>query len=54
MSKALAVIHYATAMVVFKKWLTVGVISADELINIEIIIAEKYGLSARSIYRQNT
>jgi len=52
MSKALAVIHYAAAMAVFRKWVAAGIISEDELIHIETIIASKYGLSKRSIYRQ--
>lgn len=53
MNKALAVIHYTTALAVFKKWLEVGIIHEDELIKIEKAIAKKYGLSFRSIYRQN-
>jgi len=53
MGKALAIIHYTTALAVFKKWLAVGIINEDELIKIEKAIAEKYGLSFRSIYRQN-
>jgi len=53
MDKALAIIHYTAAMAVFKKWLAVGIIHEAELIKIEAAIAEKYGLSTRSIYRQN-
>jgi hypothetical protein len=53
MDKALAIIHYTAALAVFKKWLEVGIIHDDELIKIETAIAEKYGLSFRSIYRQN-
>ncbi len=53
MSKALAVINYTAAMAVFKRWLEDGIICEDELIKIETTIAEKYGLSERSIYRQN-
>jgi hypothetical protein len=53
MSKALAVIYYTATIAVFKKWLAAGIISEDELIKIETSIAEKYGLSKRSIYRQN-
>lgn len=52
MSKALAVIHYAAAMAVFRKWVAARIISEDELIHIETVIAPKYGLSERSIYRQ--
>lgn len=54
MSKASAVIHYTATMAVFKKWLVTGIICEDELIKIEEIIAEKYGLSICSIYRQKT
>jgi len=53
MSKALAVINYTATMAVFEKWLTAGIIREDELIKIEATIAQKYGLSERSIYRQN-
>lgn len=53
MTKELAVTNYTAAMAVFRKWLAAGVIGEDELIKIEIAIAEKYGLSLRSIYRQN-
>jgi hypothetical protein len=40
-------------MAVFKRWIAMGIIREDELIKIEATIAEKYGLSKRSIYRQN-
>jgi hypothetical protein len=53
-SKALAVIYYTATMVVLKRWLAAGIIREDELIKIEATIAQKYGLSERSIYRQNT
>ena len=43
MSSILAIIHYRTAMNIFKKWLTAGVIRTDEFDNIETIIANKYG-----------
>lgn len=54
MIKSLAIINYTVTMAVFKKWLATGIIGEDELVKIEAIIAEKYGLSVRSIYRQNT
>jgi len=53
-SKALAVIYYTATMAVFNRWLAAGIIREDELIKIEAAIAQKYGLSERSIYRQNT
>jgi hypothetical protein len=53
MSKALAVIYYTATMAVFKRWLAIGIIREDELIKIEATIAQKYGLSEHSIYRQN-
>ncbi len=53
MNKESAVISYAATMAVFKKWLAMGVIGEDEWIILEKTIAEKYGLSFRSIYRQN-
>ena len=52
-SKALAVIYYTATMAVFKRWLAAGIIREDELIKIEATIAQKYGLSEHSIYRQN-
>jgi hypothetical protein len=51
MCKRQAVIHYRTAMAVFKKWLAEGMISREELTKIDALIAQKYGLSIRSIYR---
>jgi hypothetical protein len=53
MSKEQAIIHYNTAMAVFRKWLTDGHITEEELIQIDTIVADKYGLSSFSIYRQN-
>jgi len=52
MSKEEAVLRYPTAMSVFKQWLADGVITDDDLVKIEAIIAEKYGLSSNSIYRE--
>jgi len=51
MSKALAIIHYKTAIRIFREWLAEGIISADELTRIDTAIAQKYGLSSYSIYR---
>jgi len=51
MSKELAIIHYRTAVSIFKSWVTKGIISEDELLTIDTMIAQKYGLSFDSIYR---
>ncbi|GAB6174520.1 hypothetical protein JCM15765_39980 [Paradesulfitobacterium aromaticivorans] len=51
MSKEQAIIHYRTAMTVFIKWLAEGIITKEELSRIDVLIAQKYGLSSRSIYR---
>ncbi|MHB1652328.1 MAG: SHOCT domain-containing protein [Desulfitobacteriaceae bacterium] len=51
MSKEQAIIHYRTAMTVFRKWLAEGIITEEELSKIDTIIAQKYGLSSCSIYR---
>ena len=51
MSKTEAVFNYTTSMSIFKQWQTTGLITADELSKIDTMIAEKYGLSLCSIYR---
>ena len=51
MSKEQAVLRYETAMVIFKSWVRDGLISKEELSQIDTIISEKYGLSLGSIYR---
>jgi len=51
MNKERGIIHYTTALTVFRKWLAEGIITEEELAKIETIIAEKYGLSSCSIYR---
>jgi hypothetical protein len=51
MSKEQAIIHYRTALSVFKKWLANGIITEEELTKIDTIIAQKYGLPSCSIYR---
>lgn len=53
MSKEEAVLRYKAAMSVFKKWLSDGVISADDLLEIGTMLAQKYGLSSYSIYLEN-
>ena len=52
MTKQTAVIHYKAAVAVFERWLAAGMISVADLTEIETMTAEKYGLSARSIYRR--
>jgi hypothetical protein len=52
MSKDDAVLRYKTAMAVFKKWLSEGVITEADLSTIDTILSEKYGLSSTSIYRE--
>lgn len=49
--KQASVMLYKTTVAVFKKWLEQGLISYDEYIVIDKVIAEKYGLSPHSIYR---
>ena len=51
MSKEEAIIHYKTAVTVFRKWLSEGLISEDELTKIDTAIAQKYDISSLSIYR---
>ena len=53
MSKENVILHYKTAMTVFKNWLTAGVISDADLLEIDTIIAQKYGLSPCSIFLEN-
>ena len=50
MTKEEAILRYKAAMVVFTKWLASGFISADEMSVIGAKLAQKYGLSTRSIY----
>jgi len=52
MSKELALIHYHTAVSIFETWASKGIISKEELLTIDTIIAQKYGLSFDSIYRR--
>ena len=51
MSKEQAVLRYETAMAVFKRWVRDGLISKEELEQIDTMIAKRYGLSLGSIYR---
>lgn len=51
MSKGLAIIHYRASMCIFNSWASKGIISEEELLKIDTMIAQKYGLSFDSIYR---
>jgi hypothetical protein len=48
-----SVLRYKTSMAVFKKWLETGMISGEELLEIDQVLTKKYGLSSCSIYREN-
>jgi len=50
MSKERAVMRYAAAVAVFRKWLEAGIIRPDEFNIISTKTGEKYGLSSTSIY----
>lgn len=53
MNKEEAILRYKASMSVFKKWAVDGLIGADDLLAIDTKIAEKYGVSLSSIYREN-
>ena len=53
MSKEDAILRYKASMAIFKNWLATGVISATDLLEIDTILAQKYGLSSRSIFLEN-
>ena len=53
MSKADAILRYKASMAVFKSWLAAGVISDADQLEINTILAQKYGLSTRSIFLEN-
>lgn len=46
------IIDYIAAMVQAKKMLEKGIIDSDDYSTIETLMARKYGLSDRSIFRQ--
>ena len=52
MIKSDAVLKYKTSLAVFKNWATNGLITSDEFIAIDTLIARKYGIPANSIYRE--
>lgn len=49
MSKEDGILRYKTAMAVFKNWLAEGVLSDADLVEIDTILAQKYGLSSCSM-----
>jgi len=51
MSKELALMHYKSAITVFRSWLIAGAITEDDFALIDELIATKYGLPNGSIYR---
>ena len=53
MNKEDAILRYKASMAVFKNWLATGVISVTDLLAIDTLIAQKYGLSTRSIFLDN-
>lgn len=51
MNKKIGIIHYRAAVCIFQKWLNLGLITEEELLKINSLIAGKYGLPINSIYR---
>jgi len=50
MTKQEAVMHYKAAVVVFKQWLSAGIITEEEFNIINTNTAEDYGISLSSIF----
>ena len=53
MSKEEAIFRYKASMAVFKNWLSEGAISEVDLLAIDTMLAQKYGLSSCSIFLEN-
>ena len=53
MNKEASILHYKASMAIFKNWLATGVISDADLLEIDTILAQKYGLSSCSIFLEN-
>lgn len=53
MSRQEALARYKTAVSVFKNWRENGLISEADYAKIDAAIAERYGISILSIYREN-
>ena len=48
-----SVLQYKTAMSVFKKWCADALITDEELLMLDTMMAQRCGLSMYSIYRSN-
>ena len=46
------ILQYKAAMAIFQTWADKGILTADDLVLIRGVLAEKYGLSLDSIYRR--
>ena len=46
------VIAYKISVAVFRNFLKMGIMTANEFVQVERILAEKYGLSLCSIFRE--
>ena len=53
MIKNEAILHYKTAMSVFKHWHKNGIVNDADLLALSTRLGEKYGLSSCSIYLEN-
>ena len=53
MTKEEAILGYKAAMAMFKAWLADGYITPADLLTIGTNLAQKYGLSTRSIYLEH-
>ena len=47
-----SIINYKAAISVFKNWLEKGLISEEELMAIDTMLTNQYGISSCSIYRE--
>jgi len=45
--------HYMAAMNIIRQWLNGGMITAADYAQIDTIVAEKFGIPSRSIWREN-
>ena len=52
MDKENRILHYSAALAVFRTWVRQGWITEDDFRLLEAKMAERYGLSNNSIYRQ--
>lgn len=49
-----SIIHYRMAMLIFRQWQSSGIITEEEFVGIETLLAQKYSLSPYSLYREKT